>query len=68
MFIKICDCFLLVISHGTSVDRITVKANRVLGLVKRTCRDLKDVDSVRTLCCSLVRPYWNIHVKLGTLY
>ena len=38
------------------VDRINAKANRVLGLVKRTCRDLNDVDTMRTLYCSLVRP------------
>ena len=44
------------------------KPNRVLGLVKRTCRDLKDIDTMNTLYCSLVRPLleyscetWNLH-------
>ena len=52
------------------VDKITAKANRVLGLVKRTCKDLKDVDTMRILYCSLVRPLlqnscetWNLHTK-----
>ena len=44
------------LSWNQHVDRITAKANRVLGLVKRTCRDLNDVDTTRTLYCSLVRP------------
>ena len=55
------------LSWNQHVNRITVKANRVMGLVKRTCRDLNDVDTMRTLNCSLVRPLRNIHVKLGTL-
>ena len=37
------------------VVRITAKANRVLGLVNRTCRGLKDIDTMKTLYCSLVR-------------
>ena len=28
----------------------------VLGLVKRTSRDLKDIDTIKTLKCSLVKP------------
>ena len=32
------------ISAIWSLDKITAKANRVLGLVKRTCGDLKDID------------------------
>ena len=44
------------LSWNQHVDKITAKANRVLGLVKRTCRDLKDIDTVNTLYCSLVRP------------
>ena len=72
MFRKIWDCLLLVISHGTNndVDRITAKDNKVLGLLKRACRDLNDVDSMRTLYCSLVRPLleyscetWNPYTK-----
>ena len=44
------------LSWNQHVDKITAKANRVLGLVKRTCRDLKDIDTMNTLYCSLVRP------------
>ena len=40
----------------TAGDKITAKANGVLVLVKRTCRDLKDIDTMKTLYCSLVRP------------
>ena len=58
------------LSWNQHVDKITAKANRVLGLVKRTCRDLNDVDTMRTLYGSLVRPLleyscetWNPHTK-----
>ena len=60
------------LSWNQHVDRITAKANRVLGLVKRTCRDLhvNDVDTTRTLYCILVRPLleyscetWNPYTK-----
>ena len=37
------------------VVRITAKANRVLGLVNRTCGGLKDINTMKTLYCSLVR-------------
>ena len=67
------------LSWNKHVDKITAKANRVLGLVKRTCRDLKDIDTMNTLYCSLVRPLlqyscetWNPHTtrnidKLGAV-
>ena len=49
---------------------MTAKANRVLGLIERTCGDLKDIDTMTTLYCSLVRPLleyscetWNPHTK-----
>ena len=58
------------LSWNQHVDKITAKANTVLGLVKRTCRDLKDIDTMNTLYCSLVRPLleyscetWNPHTK-----
>lgn len=31
------------------------KANRVLGLIRRNCRDLKDVSTLRILYCALVK-------------
>ena len=58
------------LSLNQHLDKITAQANRVLGLVKRTCRDLKDIDIMNTLYCSLVRPLleyscetWNTHTK-----
>ena len=37
------------LSLNQHLDKITAQANRVLGLVKRTCRDLKDIDTMNTL-------------------
>ena len=58
------------LSWNQHEDKITAKANSVLGLVKRTGRDLKDIDTTNTLYCSLVRPLleyscetWNPHTK-----
>ena len=36
-------------------DIITSKANRILGLIKRTCRGWKDTETLKTLYCTLVR-------------
>ena len=44
------------LSWSQHVDKIT-KANRVLGLFKRTCRDLNDIDTMKTL-------YYYTHVRL----
>ena len=43
------------LSWSQHVDKIT-KANRVLGLFKRTCRDLNDIDTMKTL-------YYYTHVR-----
>ena len=43
------------LSRNQHVDKIT-KANRVLGLFKRTCRDLNDIDTMKTL-------YYYTHVR-----
>ena len=43
------------LSWNAHIDMITAKANRMLGLIKRTCKDLKDTTTLKTLCCSLVR-------------
>ena len=59
------------LSWNLHVDKITAnKANGVLVLVKRTCRDLKDIDTMKTLYRSLVRPLlvyswetWKPHTK-----
>lgn len=46
------DCSL---SWNSYIDMITARANRMLGLIKRTCQDLKDTATLKTLYCSLVR-------------
>ena len=42
----------LILAH---TDMITAKANRLRGLIKRTCKDLKGTATLKTLYCSLVR-------------
>ena len=37
------------LSWNKNVDKITAKINRVLGLVKSTCTDLRDIDNMKTL-------------------
>ena len=46
------DNALSFISHS---DMITAKVNRMLGLIKITCMDLKDESTQETLHCSHVR-------------
>ena len=38
------------------ISEITSKANRTLGLIKRVCRDMRDLDTRKCLYCTLVRP------------
>lgn len=56
------------LSWNSHIYSITARADRVLGLLKRTCMDLKDITTWRTRYCSLVRPLleylcetWNPH-------
>ncbi len=37
------------------IDKVVAEANRMLGLIKRTCRDFDDYKTLRTLYCALVR-------------
>ena len=46
------DCSLPCNYH---TDMTTTKANRMLGLIKRACKDLKDTATLKTLYCSLVK-------------
>ena len=53
-----CDLGLVTncnLSWNNHIDKITSKANRILGLIKRTCRGFKDVPTLRTLYLALVR-------------
>ena len=43
------------LSWNTDVDKISSKANKILGLIKRTCRGLNDATTLRTLYCAWVR-------------
>ena len=43
------------LSWNAHVDKITSKANKIIGLVKRTCKGMKDISTLRTLFCALVR-------------
>ena len=45
-------CLLTIIFLGTL---ITNKANRILGLLRRTCRGWKDTETLKMLYCTLVR-------------
>lgn len=40
---------------STLTTKLVAKANRKLGLIKRTCRDFDDRKTLRTLYCALVR-------------
>ena len=40
---------------NSHIDIIVSKANRMLGLIKRSCRGLDDAKTLRTLYCALVR-------------
>ena len=51
----ILDWLQTAISWNNHIDKITSKANRILGLIKRTFRGLKDVHTLRTLYLALVR-------------
>ena len=44
-----------VLSWNFHIANIPAKANSILGLVRRTCRDVNDATTLKTLYCSLVR-------------
>ena len=44
------------LSWNSHIDKIASKANKVLGLIERNCRDLRDISMLRTRYCTLVRP------------
>ena len=37
------------------ISEITSKANQTLGLIKRACRDMRDLDTRKCLYCTLVQ-------------
>ena len=44
------------VSWGLNISKITAKANRMLGLIKRTCNDVEDQTIRKLLYLALVRP------------
>ena len=54
------------------IDKVVAEANRMLGLIKRSCRDFEDRKTKRTLYCALVRSnleycsvLWSPYTKKG---
>ena len=45
-----------VVSWNFHIANITAKANSILGPIKRTCRGVNDILTLKTLYCNLVRP------------
>ena len=43
------------LSWNLHIDKVVAKANWMLGLIKRTCRDFDDCKTLRTFYCALVR-------------
>ena len=61
------------LSLNPRIDYVVSKANRMLGLIKRTCKGLDDPMTLRTLYCSLIRSnlkyssvVWSPYTKRNT--
>ena len=61
------------LSWNPHIDYVVSKANRMLGLIKRTCKGLDDPKTLRTLYCSSVRSnleycsvVWSPYTKRNT--
>lgn len=68
---EFCDLGLVTtsrLSWNAHVDKISSKANNILGLIKRMCRGLNDVSTLRSLYCTLVKgPNWSTVLFSGHL-
>ena len=56
------------ISWSRHIEEMVAKANRILGLVKRTCKDTHDVRVRKLLFCALVRPILEYASNLWSPY
>ena len=56
------------LSWSLHIERISVQANRTLGLVKRICRDFPDAETRKLLYCSIVRPKLEYASELWSSY
>ena len=55
---EFCDLGLFTsnkLSWNAHIDKISRKANKIISLIKRTCKGLNYVATLRTLYCALVR-------------
>ena len=55
---EFCDLGLVTsnkLSWNAHLDKISSKASKILGLIRRTCKGLKDVNTLRRLYCAFVR-------------
>ena len=50
------------------IAQISKQANRILGLVKRLCRDFPDSETCKLLYCQIVRPILEYASKLWSPY
>ena len=48
--VTVCNLF-----WSTHIDKISNKANKILGLIKRICKGFQDVSTLRTLYLALAR-------------
>ena len=55
------------LSWNSHIDKIFSKPNKVLGLIKRNCRNLKDVSTLRTCIAPWLGPSWNMALLFGHL-
>ena len=60
------------LSWSTHIDKISNKDNKILGLIKRTCKGFQDVSTLRTLYLALVRSQleycsvvWSPHASIN---
>ena len=56
------------ISWSRHIEEMVAKANRILGLVKRTCKNTHDVRVRKLLFCALVRPVLEYASNLWSPY
>jgi len=56
------------LQRSQHIKVISSKANRMLGLIRRVCRDITDPDTRKLLYCSIVRPQLEYACELWSPY
>ena len=66
----ILACLPFAICPGALIDIISNKANKIVGLIKKTCKGFQDVSTLRPLYLALVRSQleycsvvWSLHTS-----